>query len=391
MSQHWPLSQKTNKNKGTCSHCMSVCQLHLKNGSVHLHGPRAARCPGSNKPPLAARIPSASPLIFACPAIPSVAQSGCQIKSGVFTSYGAQSPSFHDPSLSEAPIRPIILGNPPVPIPAHNHNPTLDTGINLTIPTDNTAILSYPRVTVPILKHIPKSARPSCCQALTGILSSICSNNQDPARWNKLFNFCPVTFQVPPKDGSKTSITDILKSRVAGAPSQANHGQKSAPNKRKVFELARAVSSKIEDGNIRAALRLLSSDDKPTVSSDAALTAMLARHPPAPIDRVPTPDPNSHTSLQITEEITLKAIKSFPSGSSGGPDGFRPQHLLELVTCQSHGPALLSAVTRFVNLVLDGGCPAFACPIFLGVNCSREKVWRVPPHCHWLHPQTINF
>src|SRR6201996_7829045 len=95
---------------------------------------------------------------------------------------------------------------------------------------------------------------------------------------------------------------------------------------------------------------------------------MLARHPPAPADRAPTPGPGFYTSLQITEDEVLKAIKSFPAGSSGGPDGFRPQHLLELVTCQSNGPALLSAVTNFVNLVLDGGCPAAVCPVFFGAR-----------------------
>src|ERR1700761_3019082 len=80
---------------------------------------------------------------------------------------------------------------------------------------------------------------------------------------------------------------------------------------------------------------------------------MLARHPPAPADRAPTPGPGSYTSLQITEDEVLKAIKSFPAGSSGNPDGFRPQYLLELVTCQSNGPALLLAVTNFVNLVIE--------------------------------------
>src|ERR1700761_1779581 len=95
---------------------------------------------------------------------------------------------------------------------------------------------------------------------------------------------------------------------------------------------------------------------------------MLARHPPAPADRAPTPGPGFYTSLQITEDEVLKAVKSLPAGSSGGPDGFRSQHVLELVTCQSNGPALLSAVTNFVNLVLDGVCPAAVCPVFFGAR-----------------------
>ena len=95
---------------------------------------------------------------------------------------------------------------------------------------------------------------------------------------------------------------------------------------------------------------------------------MQSRHPPAASDRVPTPDSSSFASLQITESEVLKAVKSFPAGSSGGPDCFRPQHLLELVTCQSNGPALLSALTVFINLILDGGCSAEVCPVFFGAR-----------------------
>src|SRR5215470_689531 len=98
------------------------------------------------------------------------------------------------------------------------------------------------------------------------------------------------------------------------------------------------------------------------------LAAMQARHPPAPTNRATVPDPSSFSSLQVTESEVLKAIKSFPAGSSGGPDGFKPQHLHELVTCQSNGPALLTAITGFINLVLDGGCPASVCPVFFGAR-----------------------
>jgi len=49
--QPWPISQTANKAQGTCSVCFLPHQLHIKDNTVHLHGSRAARCPGSNKPP----------------------------------------------------------------------------------------------------------------------------------------------------------------------------------------------------------------------------------------------------------------------------------------------------------------------------------------------------
>ena len=57
MSQQktWTLSQDANKSSGICSSCRATHQLHLKDGTVHQHGPRINRCPGSNKLPLSAQ------------------------------------------------------------------------------------------------------------------------------------------------------------------------------------------------------------------------------------------------------------------------------------------------------------------------------------------------
>ena len=52
MSQpyNWPLSLTANKSNGSCSVCLTVHQLHLRYGTIHLHGPRDKKCPGSHKP-----------------------------------------------------------------------------------------------------------------------------------------------------------------------------------------------------------------------------------------------------------------------------------------------------------------------------------------------------
>src|SRR6267154_404639 len=49
-SQSWKLSQSANKSNGQCSVCLATRQLHLKDGTIHRHGPRDHPCPGSDKP-----------------------------------------------------------------------------------------------------------------------------------------------------------------------------------------------------------------------------------------------------------------------------------------------------------------------------------------------------
>ena len=76
----------------------------------------------------------------------------------------------------------------------------------------------------------------------------------------------------------------------------------------------------------------------------------------------------------MTEAEVAKTIKSFPPGSSGGPDGLRPQHLLDLIKCAESGGELVSAITAFVNLQLRGGCnPDVVSHLFGGNILALEK------------------
>jgi len=88
--------------------------------------------------------------------------------------------------------------------------------------------------------------------------------------------------------------------------------------------LAQAIRSKLEDGNLRAAIRLLNSDDTPALPSRDNLARLQDKHPQAsPIDGS-LADPKQFTPLSVEESDVRKAVLSFPAGSSGGPDGLRP-------------------------------------------------------------------
>ena len=71
-------------------------------------------------------------------------------------------------------------------------------------------------------------------------------------------------------------------------------------------------------------------------------------------------------ALSVVIGDVLRAIRSFPSG----PDGLRPQHLLDLTSASAgqDGKALLGAVTSFTNLVLAGDTPIPARKIFWGAS-----------------------
>jgi hypothetical protein len=57
---------------------------------------------------------------------------------------------------------------------------------------------------------------------------------------------------------------------------------------------------------------------------------------------------------------------SFPAGSSGGPDGLRPQHIKDMLSVDNEQLGFLTALAGFVNTVLAGLCPPSVAPFFFG-------------------------
>ena len=99
------------------------------------------------------------------------------------------------------------------------------------------------------------------------------------------------------------------------------------------------MESKLGEGDIRGAARILFSSDVVAPCSPDTLSALESKHP-APADGLSFPNPpdsDAHT-LTISGRHLVTAIGSFRSGSAGGLDGLSPQHLKDL-TCPSAGEA----------------------------------------------------
>ena len=337
--QTWPLSQDANKKSGTCSVCLAQRQLHGVDGRVHRHGPRDNPCPGSNKLPLqnpghtAASQPAPSGTATGSrnsnpiTGQGSVVQSSASLSASASSVITQQSPSFQHPCLQ-----------------------------------------------CPTIKHIPKSARPTCASALEAAFRKIENDPWVVSSWSDLLNFGSAVLQVPARTGKGHNLSSLIRKRVAslgnGVPSEQD--VRSVPKKSlsKSSSRASAVRAKMEDGNISAAVRILCSEESLAVSNLDTLNKLKEKHPPASSSACPIPLPGSVDTqpLQVTEQEVLKAVRSFPAGSAGGPDGFRPQHLLELVTCQESASNFLPALTAFVNLLLRGVCPPEVQPVLFGGN-----------------------
>jgi len=203
------------------------------------------------------------------------------------------------------------------------------------------------------------------------MLRKVVSNPDLSPNWLALLNWGNAVLRPPKRGGKRHNLSKIIKQRISSffdvqaVSDSANFSTKQ--QKRSSSTLSQAISAKLEDGNVsRAAVRLLMSGDSPAVPSLESLKALGEKHPPASSDLTDlfTPQPDRCLSVDVSE--VRKAILSFPSGSAGGPDSVRPQHIRDMMLCQESGADFLSALTNFVNLVVAGHRPTDVAPVFFG-------------------------
>ena len=160
--------------------------------------------------------------------------------------------------------------------------------------------------------------------------------------------------------------------------------------------LAAAVTSKLEAGIFKAAVRIICYDDTLAPHSEETLKALEAKHPGSANVRRPPGAPDGVSRfqpLQVSSDDVRRALRSFPAGLSGGPDGFTPQDLLDLLTGATED-SLEQALVDWVDLMLADSFGAEINEIIFGGRLHDsfvEEIRRNPTdHAGWLTAKCDN-
>jgi Reverse transcriptase (RNA-dependent DNA polymerase) len=325
-----PGSCSSQKARGICSVCHVSRLLHIKDGNVHLHGPRSNPCLGSNRPPISHPLASDLPLTNSQP-------------NETLTTTGT----------------------------SNNAQRILDT--------NSRDHLKHPSLQHNLLRHIPKGARSSTGLLLVEVINRLLSKPTELDNWKCLLSFGAFVLEQPRHGGRRHNITSTIKKRTSeffnSWHTKADEIFGPAPNSHSINHrkkldsdqsIAAAVATKLEDGNISAAAKILCSGEAPAPVCEQTFAELQAKHPSPPADSPPIPTPPLIQPIHITETAIRNLIRTFPAGSAGGPDGLRPQHILEMIKSPDAGPALISAITALVNLLLAGTCHEDLRPLLFG-------------------------
>ena len=233
-----------------------------------------------------------------------------------------------------------------------------------------------------VLKRVPRGAVVCAADALQKLLEAALSEDSTPLAWGRLLSFGWIALRQPESSGSSHSLTTVVKRQIR-AFIESDHLMAPEERVRRESgngdqELGRRVASRLADGDIRGAVRMLASSDDIAPRDDRTLEMLRQKHPPAPEDlSLPEPAGEDYPPPTIVGEGDVRrAIASFKPGSAGGPDGLRPGHLVALTSRKAGeaGARLLASLTGFVNLVIGGRVPEFARPVFYGATlCALRK------------------
>ena len=180
-------------------------------------------------------------------------------------------------------------------------------------PTDQPSTkppFDHPFISTKLIKYIQKSARPACCRRLSELLNEVTAN-MDKSTWTALLSF-ETNYLLPRKRGGKRyNMTTVIKKRLEkGAEyDDINSTSPTLMRRHKLDDdglFAAAVTSKIEDWNIKVAVRILVSDDLPAADTLEMLASLQDKHPHHGVayNHLP-PDNVIHKALQVDKDDIL--------------------------------------------------------------------------------------
>lgn len=219
---------------------------------------------------------------------------------------------------------------------------------------------------------MPRAARVLAANKLAQCVEECLASPNLASNWKNLLTFAYTSLRVPVRVNNISLATSVKRNIMKPELIFTRPAKKKTPT-----SLSKRVECKISDGDIKGAVRILSSSDTLSPQDVSTFEQLKAKHP-TPSRPMSFPDPpDKHIDpLVVSEKEVFFSIKSFPNGSGSGIDGFLPQHLKDL-TLSSTGEAglrLTKSITALSNYMLFGKLQSDFIKIMYGASlCALDK------------------
>lgn len=245
---------------------------------------------------------------------------------------------------------------------------------------EKVCFLQYPTVS-----HIPRSARLCFADKFEFYLENLVLNPTNVIAWLD-FLFFPLLGLRKPKAQQECSLAKCIKQQildfqgfvsdeipVTGKTTTKKVNSKK-PNKK---NFATNISSKINEGNVKGAVKYLLSEDSLAEVSTPNAKILENKHPKALTEIHSDVLALNELALSVSPLDVITQMMKFPNGSAHGLDGLKPQHLKDMFHIKGDTKyselewlpsSLLTKYTTLINLILAGKVPAEIKPVLFGAR-----------------------
>jgi len=174
---------------------------------------------------------------------------------------------------------------------------------------------------VRLLKRIPRGARVSPANRLSQIIEECLSHPQSDKNWIDLLTFAYTSLQVP--DRSANVSLDTLVKRNIEKPTLKF--KKRSTNKVSI-SISRMVEYTIADGDVKGAVKILSSSETLAPENMSTLNQLRQKHSqPKRKLKLPEAPADKADHLIVTEKAVVKKINNFPMQTFSGQQKYGTQ------------------------------------------------------------------
>ena len=236
----------------------------------------------------------------------------------------------------------------------------------------------------PVYARIPEASCEKSYRIFTQLLINVVSSNNNEG-WYQFLNFARCGLGSSSRVGTKHTsqaiqINKRLKAFTSGQPIEDQPSVKkprSRDSPGHQSDIKSQVSAKLAMGYVMGVVNPVTSKETVLTPSKDTKVKLQTKHPPRNSHNhtISAPSPDIHSNLdqcRVSKEDVRWAIAQFKKGASGGPDGLRPQHQLDM-TGKSSGyvPDNIKQTFYGANLMAlkkpDGGIR----PIAVGMTMQR--------------------
>ena len=170
------------------------------------------------------------------------------------------------------------------------------------------------------LKRVTKNSRIPLAENLIPKSNDICETPSNFALWCLLLSSLSCFLEKPPRGGKRqrSSLSAIINKRIRdGVIAKRPKRDRKPQRKSELDRRLRSIGTELDEGNVKARIRMAVGDDKIADFTVANYAALKLKHPQKETCSVPDP---TDTDCFSTSEFFVHTM-SFPNGSIAGLDG----------------------------------------------------------------------